>query len=88
MAKLPPLPGFERMMLYRTARTLARLTVRELAAGADVSTATITKLESGGELRPATLGKIRAVLEEHGVEFIPHASKDWAEWVQPKIEGE
>lgn len=88
MAKLPPIPGFERMMLYRTARTLARLTVRDLAAGADVSTATITKLESGGELRPATLLKIRRVLEDHGVEFIPHASKEWREWVQPRIEGE
>lgn len=88
MVKLPHLPLFERMMLYRTARTLARLTVRELAAEADVSTATITKLEGGGELRPLTLNKIRAVLERHGVEFVPHSS--WAEWVQPKVveEGE
>lgn len=85
MAKLPRMPGFERMMLYRTARTLARLTVRDLAAQADVSTATITKLENGGELKPATLRKVRAVLEEHGVEFVPH--KTWDEWVQPKIGG-
>lgn len=75
------------MMLYRTARTLARLTVRDLASEADVSTATITKLEGGGELKPATLAKIRAVLESHGVEFIPHHSKAWAEWVQPRVEG-
>ncbi|WP_394891016.1 helix-turn-helix domain-containing protein [Mesorhizobium sp. AaZ16] len=73
------------MMLYRTARTLARLTVRELAAEADVSTATITKLENGKDLKPATLHKIRTVLEEHGVEFIPH--KRWAEWVQPRFGG-
>lgn len=86
MAKLPPLPGFERMMLYRTARTLARLTVRDLATEAEVSTATITKLEGGGELRPTTLAKIRSVLERHGVEFIPHHSKAWAEWVQPRVE--
>jgi len=79
------MPGFERMMLYRTARTLARLTVRDLAAQADVSTATITKLENGGELKPATLRKIRGVLEQNGVEFVPH--RTWDEWVQPKFEG-
>lgn len=73
------------MMLYRTARTLARLTVRDLAAEADVSTATITKLENGKELKPATLVKIRDVLEKNGVEFIPH--KTWDEWVQPRLEG-
>ena len=71
------------MMLYRTARTLARLTVRDLAAKADVSTATITKLENGGELRPTTLQKIRGVLEENGVEFVPH--EKWDEWVQPRV---
>ena len=84
MAKLPRTPVFERMMLYRMARTLARLTVRELAAQADVSTATITKLENGRELKPSTLHKIRAVLEEHGVEFVP--GEVWDEWVQPKGE--
>lgn len=70
------------MMLYRTARTLARITVRELAAEADVSTATITKLENGRELKPATLTKIRAVLESRGVQFVSH--KTWDEWVQPR----
>lgn len=84
MAELPRMPGFERMMLYRTARTLARLTVRDLAARADVSTATITKLENGSELKPATLRKIRAVLESNGVEFVPHHK--WDEWVQPRSE--
>lgn len=74
------------MMLYRTARTLARLTVRELAAEADVSTATITKLENGKELKPVTLTKIREVLEKNGVEFVPH--KTWSEWVQPRLEGD
>lgn len=73
-------------MLYRTARTIAQLTVRELATEADVSTATITKLESGDELKPVTLRKIRAVLEAHGAEFIPHRKFD--EWVQPRADGE
>ena len=82
MAKLPRTPVFERMMLYRMARTLARLTVRELAAQADVSTATITKLENARELKSSTLNKIRAVLEEHGVEFVP--GEVWDEWVQPR----
>ena len=84
MAQLPRLLTVERMRLYRTARALAQLTVRELASAADVSTATITKLEGGGELKPATLRKIRAVLEENGVEFIPH--ERWDEWVQPRTE--
>lgn len=71
------------MMLYRTARTLARLTVRELATEADVSTATITKLENGKDLKPATLAKIRSALVEHGVDFVP--GKVWDEWVEPRV---
>lgn len=87
MAPIPRMPAVERMTLYRTARTLAQLTVRQLAEKANVSTATITKLEgSTSELKPATLQKIRDVLEDHGVEFIPHPK--WDEWVQPKIEGQ
>ena len=74
------------MMLYRTARTLAQMTVRELAAEADVSTATITKLENGGDLKTSTLGKIRTTLEARGVEFVPHPK--WKEWVQPGTVGE
>jgi transcriptional regulator with XRE-family HTH domain len=69
-------------MLYRTARTLARLTVRELAAEAGVAVSTITRLENGEELKPATMRKIRAALEAHEVEFVPHPT--WPEWVQPR----
>ena len=79
------MPVFDAMMLYRAARTISGLTVRELAAKSDVSTATITKLENGEELKPSTLRKIRSVLEEHGAEFVPHPRRQ--EWVQPKTRG-
>ncbi|WP_308423799.1 helix-turn-helix domain-containing protein [Salinarimonas ramus] len=82
MTLLPTTPEFQRMMLYKIARTLAGLTVRDLSVEAGVSTNTLTRLESGEELKPATVRKIRAALEAHGVEFVPHPT--WAEWVQPR----
>ncbi|WP_273795138.1 helix-turn-helix domain-containing protein [Brucella intermedia] len=44
--------------------------VLELADAANVSTQTIVRFERGEELRPATLQRIRKVLEEAGVAFI------------------
>lgn len=54
----------------RLARTAIGLGVRDLATRAGVSTNTITRLESGQELKPQTVATIRAVLEGAGVIFI------------------
>lgn len=53
------------------ARAGLGLGVRELAALADVSTNTITRLERGEALYPRTVEAIRSALESAGVEFIP-----------------
>ncbi|MBB6254095.1 helix-turn-helix domain-containing protein [Nitrospirillum iridis] len=52
------------------ARVALGLGVRELAEAANVSTQTISRFERGEELKPATLGIIRATLEAAGVIFI------------------
>jgi transcriptional regulator with XRE-family HTH domain len=52
------------------ARAALQLGVRELAATADVSPTTITRLERGEDLYPRTVAAIRAALEAAGVEFI------------------
>lgn len=54
----------------RMARAATGLGVRELAVLAGVAQATISRLERGEELRPATIDSIRAALEAAGVEFI------------------
>lgn len=53
------------------ARAALGLGVREVAALAEVSTNTITRLERGDALYPRTVEAIRAALEVAGVEFIP-----------------
>lgn len=53
------------------ARVATGLGIRELAAMADVSPNTISRLERGEELRSGTIDTIRAALEAAGVEFIP-----------------
>lgn len=53
------------------ARAGLGLGVRELAALADVSTNTITRLERGEALYPRTVEAIRCALESAGVQFIP-----------------
>ncbi len=55
----------------RMARAALGLGVREVAALAEVSTNTITRLERGDALYPRTVEAIRAALEVAGVEFIP-----------------
>lgn len=54
----------------RMARVALGLGVRDLAESAKVSTQTVSRLERGEELKPATLAAIRAALEAAGVEFI------------------
>lgn len=54
----------------RMARAALGLGVRELAAAAEVSPTTITRLERGEALFPRTVQSIRAALEGAGVEFI------------------
>jgi DNA-binding XRE family transcriptional regulator len=55
----------------RLARVALGWGLRELAKAADVSQQTIVRLEKGEELRPATLERIKDVLEENGIIFIP-----------------
>lgn len=54
----------------RMARAALGLGVRDLAAMADVAQATVSRLERGEELKPATIAAIRAALESAGVIFI------------------
>lgn len=54
----------------KMARAATGLGVRELAALADVSPATITRLERGEELMPRTVQAIRTALESAGIEFL------------------
>jgi len=53
----------------RMARAALKMTVRDLAAAAEVSPNTITRIEADLPLNPATLGAIRRALEAAGVEF-------------------
>ena len=52
------------------ARAALHLGVRDLAVMAKVATATITRLEAGGTLKPRTVEAIQHALEKAGVEFI------------------
>ena len=53
------------------ARAATGLGVRELAKAAGVAQATVSRLERGEALRPATVAAIRAALEAAGVVFLP-----------------
>jgi transcriptional regulator with XRE-family HTH domain len=52
------------------ARAMLGLSVRELAALADVSADTIVRLEKGEALMPRTVAAVRQALEAAGVEFL------------------
>jgi hypothetical protein len=54
----------------RMARAALQLGVRELAAVAKVSPATIVRFEASGELRERTVDALRSALEAAGIEFI------------------
>ncbi len=51
------------------ARAALKLSVRDVATMANVSTNTLTRLENGEELKPRTLEAVRNALEKAGVEF-------------------
>ena len=58
----------------RAARALLRLEQEDLARRAQVSVATVRRLEAAGQAArvvPATLERVRAALEAAGAEFIP-----------------
>jgi len=55
----------------RMARAAVRWGVRDLAANAQVTAATITRIENGKSAHSATLLAIRAAFEASGIEFIP-----------------
>lgn len=58
-------------MQIRMARAALRIGVRDLAAMADMTTATITRYENErGGLLASTRDKLQAALESEGVEFI------------------
>jgi transcriptional regulator with XRE-family HTH domain len=44
--------------------------VRELAARADVTANTVTRIENGADAKQSTMDKLRGALEAAGVEFI------------------
>jgi DNA-binding XRE family transcriptional regulator len=55
----------------RMARAALKMTVRQLAAAAEVSHDTIVRLEDGQELKASTIDKVRNALESAGVVFTP-----------------
>jgi transcriptional regulator with XRE-family HTH domain len=58
-------------MQLRMARSALKWGVRELAAKAQVSPATITRIEGDKPANAATLQALRTALENGGIEFIP-----------------
>ena len=55
----------------RMARAALKVGVRDVAALAKVSPATVTRIEAGQPANASTLAAIQAALEVVGVEFIP-----------------
>jgi transcriptional regulator with XRE-family HTH domain len=55
----------------RLARVALGWSIIDLAQAAEISSQTVTRFERGDHLREKTLKKIRAVLEEAGIEFLP-----------------
>ena len=54
----------------RMARAALKLGVRDVAAAAKVSPATVTRIESDQAANASTIAAIRTALEAAGVEFI------------------
>ncbi len=52
------------------ARAAVGWGVRELAARADVTANTVTRIENGADAKQSTMDKLRGALEAAGVEFI------------------
>jgi len=55
----------------RMARAALGWSTRELCELTGLHRNTISNIENGRELRLSTLGLLRKVFEEHGLEFIP-----------------
>jgi len=55
----------------RMARAALRWGVRDLASRANVTAATVTRIEAGRPSYPATLEALRIAFEAAGIEFIP-----------------
>jgi transcriptional regulator with XRE-family HTH domain len=55
----------------RMARAALKMNLRELAAEAEVSPNTITRIEADMPSNASTMAAIRSVFEARGVEFIP-----------------
>ena len=55
----------------RAARAMLGWTVRELAAKADVTPNTVSRLENGGDGKASTLQAVQDVLEKAGIVFTP-----------------
>lgn len=55
----------------KLARTALGWGVIDLAKAASVSTQTVVRLERGEDLRESTLQRIKKVLEDAGIQFIP-----------------
>ncbi len=55
----------------KMARVATGLGLRDLAEKAGVSPNTVSRLERGEDLKPATVTTIKKALEAAGVEFIP-----------------
>lgn len=60
----------------RMARALLRLTMRELARLCDIDQGTVVRVEAGAGAHKLTLQRLRQVLEERGVRFIPSREGD------------
>ena len=54
----------------RMARAALQLSVRDVAEKAKVSPNTVTKIESGEEVRPATMLALQHAFETAGIEFL------------------
>ena len=57
----------------RMARAALRWGVRDLAMRANITAATVTRIEAGRPGYPATLEAIRIAFEAAGIEFIPES---------------
>ena len=55
----------------RMARAALKWGVRELARNANITPATVTRIEAGHAAYGSTLGAIRKAFESAGVEFLP-----------------
>jgi predicted transcriptional regulator len=70
----------------KAARSVVGLSVRGLAAAADMSPFTITRFETGkGGMYAVNMAKVQAVLERAGITFLPdHGEGPGIRWRQPE----